>query len=103
MADVWRTRDRFGRDVTLTDAGMAHIVRRRPDMVGSQAAIKETVEAPERVMRDALHPDRECHYRRISDRRLLKVVIGYGAEGHGTVITAYPAPHVKRGEQQRWP
>jgi hypothetical protein len=39
----------------------------------------------------------------VSDRRYLKVVTGYGAGGHGTVITAYPAPHVKRGEQQRWP
>lgn len=103
MAVLWRTRDRFGREVVLTDAGMTHILQRRPDMEGTETSIRETVEAAERVNRDALHPDRECHYRRISEHRFLKVVVGYDAAERGTVITAYPVPYAKRGEQQRWP
>jgi hypothetical protein len=103
VAEIWRTRDWLGREIVLTDSGWTHILERRPGMAGSEAAVRTAVEAPDRVARDAQYADRESYYRRLGPRRYLKVVVAYAATGHGVVITAYPIPRPKRGEQPRWP
>jgi hypothetical protein len=103
MADIWRTRDRFGREVVLTEAGMEHILERRPRMAGRERDIRAVLEDPKQVNRDAQHPDRECFYGGRGDGPYLKVVVAYRADDFGLVITAYPAQYVKRGEPQLWP
>jgi len=103
MADLWRTRDRFGREVVLTEADWAHILGRRPRMIGQEAEVRLAVERADRVVHDADHADRENHYWRVSRRTFLKVVVAYDAAEIGVVITAHPSHKPKQREQQRWP
>ena len=103
MAEVWRTRDRLGREVVLTEAGWAHILQRRPRMVGMEGDVRLAVEMADTVVNDADYGDRENHYRRISRRTFMKVVVAYDGAGSGVVITAHPTHGRKKGEKQRWP
>ena len=78
MATVWRTTDRLGREVVLTEAAWAHIIGEPKEMAGREADVLAAVRAPGRVTRDAGYRRRENHYRRTpSGRRWLKVVVRY--------------------------
>ena len=111
MAEVWRTRDRLGREVALTDAGWNHIVAERKGAPPAPAEIRSAVESPDLVTADPTFPRRENHYRsRRMGRggRFLKVVVRYqpvppDGTWAGEVITAYSARRVKPGEEQLWP
>ena len=111
MAAVWRTRDRFGRELVLTDVGWGHIVAKRKGEPPAPDEIREAVESPDFVTVDATYPRRENSYRsRRPGRggRFLKVVVRFQpVPPDGTwaeeVITAYPAQRIKPGEDQRWP
>lgn len=69
MATIWRTVDRAGRGVSLTDAGWNHIVVERKGNAPSPAEIRAAVEAPDFVNADADHDHRENHYRRLGTGR----------------------------------
>ncbi|MDP9366324.1 MAG: hypothetical protein M3Q10_19230 [Chloroflexota bacterium] len=64
--------------------------------------VRSTIEAADRIVRDANYPDRENHYRRISRPGFLKVV-AYDAVGSGIVITAHRTHGVKTREVHLWP
>ena len=111
MAHVWRTRDRFGREVALTDAGWNHIVAERQGAPPTPDEIREAGESPDGVTADATFPRRENFYRsRQTGRggRFLKVVVRFqpvppDGTWAGEVITAHPARRIKPGEDQLWP
>ena len=106
-AAVWRTVDRMGREVALTADGWGHIVGGHRDMAGREGDVLLAVERPDLVTRDADYPRRECHYRRVSPRRYLRVVVNYRPvppdEWAGEVVTAHYRQDVKRGEHPLWP
>ena len=104
---IWQTSDRSGRTVSLTPAGWTHIVDGHGEMAGREVRVLAAVERPDLVTRDADYPRRECHYRRVSPRRYLRVVVNYRPvppdEWAGEVVTAHYRQDVKRGEHPLWP
>ena len=57
MATFWRTRDRLGREVGLTEARWAHIMKNHETgLSGREADVRAMVERPELVTRDAGDP-----------------------------------------------
>ena len=111
MAVIKRLRDRAGREVVLTEARWAHILREHNELAGRRAEIRATVELPEFVSADADNAHRENHYRRLGPNEpFLKVVVHYRpvppqGTWEGEVITAHQVGtrRVKRREQQLWP
>lgn len=95
MEVIWWTRDRLGREVTLTDEGLAHILSRRSRLASRIGEMRDAVERADHVARDVDHPHRDIHYhRRSSDRPWLRVVVHYRPvppQGTwvGRVITAH--------------
>ena len=73
MAEIWRTRDRFGREVILTDLGWAHILVGHPEMAGRESDIRAAVEDADFINWDADRADRENHYRIVGGRVHLQV------------------------------
>jgi hypothetical protein len=94
--EIWRMRDRAGREVVLTSAGLNHILRQHNDMPSRLDEVRSTIEQPELVTRDVEYRHRENHYGRSSfDQLWIKVVVQYRpvppqATWAGEVITAYP-------------
>ncbi len=80
-------------------------------MRGQETAVQATLVAPDRVVNDATHSDREVFYRKGvvagAERYFLKVCIEFRRTVDGVmvgeVVTAYPANRFKSGERQRWP
>ena len=101
MADIWRTTDRLGREVTLTEAGWAHIVRQRRDAVPTQDEVRAAVADADLIVADVDFPRRRNHYRRRpAGGRYLKVVVNYRpvppqGTWAGEVVTAHPAHRPK--------
>ena len=108
MATIWRTTDRMGREVELTDTGWAHILAERGEASPSAAEVRAAVEAPDFVNADAVYAHRENHYRRFgAGGRYLKVVVQYRpvppqGTWAGDVVTTYPTNRVKRKERRLW-
>ncbi len=94
MAEVWRTRDRRGRVVVLTEADLAHL--------------RATVEIPHVSTRDAQYTSRACHDWRTAPYRLwLKVVVHHcpvppQGTWAGQVITAYRTTKIVE-DDDLWP
>lgn len=110
MATIWRTVDRIGRRVRLTDDDWAHIMDRHADeMTGREADVRLAVETPDHIHAAAEHAHREVFYRSFGpERPMLRVVVHYRpvppqGTWSGHVITAHPTFRSKRGEQPRWP
>jgi hypothetical protein len=95
VAEIWRTRDRAGREVILASAGLDHILQGHDEIADRLDEVRATIEQPDFVTRDARYHHRENHYRRMaSGQGLLKVVVQYRPvppQGTwvGEVITAY--------------
>ena len=114
MADLLRCVDLHGRTVVLTvECWLYHILPDRAILSGQEQGICATVEGPTYIMRDVVHPNRECFYRfgaipgALADH-YLKVVVEYDVVGPGgltvgTVVTAYPTDRLKSKEQRLWP
>jgi hypothetical protein len=96
LAEIWRTRDRAGREVVLTSARLDHILRRHDDMTSRLGEVRTTIEQPDLVTRDVEYRHRENHYGRSSSNQpWINVVVQYrpvSPQGTwmGEVITAYP-------------
>ena len=117
VAYVWLCRDRWGREIVLTEESWyGHIIFEHPVMHGNDALVADAITAPHRVMYDAEHDDREAFYRlgRVPNaprrllHRYLKVCVeflpaGAGGAVLGRVVTAYPSNQFKPGERQKWP
>ena len=78
-------------------------------MAGRESEVKDAVESPAVVTRDADFPRRECCYRRTPSGRLwTKVVVNYvpvpphGARA-GRVVTAYRTARIDPTEEPLWP
>ena len=109
MATVWRTRDRLGRAVVVTEADWQHIVAQRAPAVPSLGDIRAAVETPDVVNADARYPRRENHCRRAGAAgSYLKVVVAYRpvppqGTWAGRVVTAYHTGTFPQKEQNLWP
>jgi hypothetical protein len=109
LAEIWRTEDRLGREVFLTEARRDHILAEHDDLVDRMDAVRTVVEEPDFVTRDADYPRRENHYRWIPrESRYIKVVVEYRpvppqGTWAGKVITAYFSGKRKRKEALLWP
>lgn len=97
MAAIWRTRDQFGREVTLSAEHRNHILQRHEGMAVHLGDVKLTVENPSLVARDINYRRREHFYRPCTSEQHLwiKVVVNYRpvppqGTWAGEVITAYP-------------
>jgi len=105
--------DRWGRRIVLTEAQWrTHVVDGHPPLVGQEEAVRAALTAPERVMLDADHADRENFYRRGAlaaphDHLYLKVTVDFAATrvdplAPGFVVTAFPTDHIRRRERSKW-
>lgn len=109
MAEVWRTRDRIGREVVLTSLRHDHILAEHDDLAPQMDDARLATEQPDFITRDARYPHRENHYRRtLWSQLLVKVVVNYRpvppqGTWEGEVITAYRARRPKSKEAQLWP
>lgn len=109
MAEIWRTRDHFGRVVILTPAGLDHIRVRHDDIADRMDEVQAAVEQPDVVTRDRQRAHRECFYRRErSGPGLIKVVVHYWPVPPqetwiGEVITAYHIDLPEPKEAKLWP
>ncbi len=90
----------------------AHIHVRHPEIDGHFDAVRGTLERPEIIAIDAVHPERRTYYQRGAlpspyDPLYLKVCVGFYQRGPlgivGTIITAYPTTRVGNGETREWP
>ncbi len=109
MAELWRTEDRLGREVFLTDARLDHILAEHDELADSLDEISTTVERPDLVRRDRRYAHRENHYRRPSpDQLWMKVVVHYRpvppqGTWEGEIITAYSVEDPEPKEAPLWP
>ena len=97
-------RDFWGLDVRLTDERLEHILE-HPEMIGSEAAIEDTLGYPERVLESLFDSEIRLYYRfyrgtAVGDKHLCVVV--KMSEGDAFVLTAYLTDNVKRG-RTLWP
>lgn len=109
MATIWRTRDRLGREVILTEAGREHMLSKHPEMATRVDEARATVEQPDLVTRSAGYPHRECFYRNVPLGRLkTKVVVNFRpvppqGTWQGRVVTVHRTRRVGPEEEQIWP
>lgn len=109
MDFIWQTRDRRGREVKFIAAGQGHILRKHDYMAELMEEVRQAIEHPDVVARNARYPRRENHYRRIPvTGKWIKVVVKYRpVEPQGTwageIVTAYPVPRPKSKEAKPWP
>lgn len=94
MAEIWRTRDYFGRDVSFTEASLDHILQRHEDMAAYLGDIRAVVSQPTIVTKDLKYRRRENHYGRSSPEAGLIKVVQYRpvppqGRWDGEVITAF--------------
>jgi len=97
-------KDYQGRSVRLTDERLQHILE-HPEMKGLEAALEETLRAPQFVIQSLTDPAAEMSYRfyvgtRVGDKWLC-VVVKYAA-ADAFVLTVYLTDQLKKG-RQLWP
>lgn len=90
-----------------------HVRDKHSEVVHHRAAVREAIETPTFVARDADHPERENFHRFGAlpgfDRHHPKVCVedgptdSAGNRSDGEIITAYPTPKLKRREIRIWP
>ncbi len=105
MTEIWRTRDRVGREVVFTTARLDHVLQDHDEMADRLDEVRTTIEQPDLLARDGDYRHRENHYRRASsERNWIKVVQYRPVPPQGTwageVIIAY---RVKRPDPQEEP
>ena len=94
MAEIWRTHDRFGWEVVLTEARRVHILSEHDEFAELMLEVRATVERPDMVLHDRQYAHRENHYRRTPPtHQWMKVVVNYSpvppqGTWEGTIITA---------------
>lgn len=97
-------KDVEGATIRLTDERLQHILD-RPEMVGLESSIEETLVSPEIVIRSRSDPEARLYYRyyaaTVASGKFLCVVVK-SAQADAFVITAYLTDRVKKGEQL-WP
>jgi hypothetical protein len=109
LAEIWRTRDRLGREVIFTLARRGHILQRHSDMADRLDEVRVTIEDPDFVTRDRQYSRREIHYRRTPfGQGFVRVVVNYrpvAPKGTwvGEVITAYRVDERDIEEVPLWP
>jgi hypothetical protein len=108
VAILWKTVDRLGRPVVLTDEGWTHILSRHEDMVAYGRDVRLAVEFADEITIDARYQRRNVHYLRASGGRPpMRVVVNYQPEARsewiGVVITAFRSERKKTGERHLWP
>ena len=96
--------DYEGRSIRLTDERLAHILE-HPEMVGMEAAIEETLVAPEAVIGSFSDERAHLYYRfyvgtRVGDKYVCVVV--KIASNDAFVLTVYLTDKIKKGTQI-WP
>ena len=96
--------DYQGRAVRLTEERLQHILE-HPEMAQMQAALEETLRAPQMVIQSRADPAAEVNCRfytqtKVGDKWLC-VVVKYAA-GDAFVVTAYLTNQLKKGIQL-WP
>jgi len=103
--------DPFGRSITLYKRRLDHIEEDHGEMGNAVHLIQAAIERPVTIRRDAVHPDRESFYvlaPALGPQMYVKVSVEFELPDHygivvGTIITAFPTPRLKRGEQPIWP
>jgi hypothetical protein len=107
LAEIWRTRDRFGREVYFSSARREHILQEHDDMADRLDEIQTVIEQPTVVTRDRDFRHRENHYRQIDiGKNWVKVVVHYRPEPpqstwEGEIITAYQVQQPDPREERR--
>jgi transcriptional regulator with XRE-family HTH domain len=106
--------DPLGRVVVATDKRWEeHIVADHEEMDRHYSAAALVIRDPEEIRHDVDRRHRESYYRRgvlpaPYTRLYAKVSVEFGIEGYlgwelvGIVVTAYPLPKPKRGEELKW-
>jgi hypothetical protein len=93
-----------GRSIRLTEERWAHISE-HPEMAGMEAALEQTLAAPEVIVQSSGDPEARLYYRFFSATRLggkyLCVVVKVRGED-AFVVTAYLTDQVKKGKDL-WP
>ena len=87
-----------------------HIVAHHPGLENQLDLVKETIENPLMICRDATNPNREVYYSlgilpAPFDRLYLKIIVQFSERAgkrYGTVITAYISDTPKTGEKPIW-
>jgi len=86
---------------TPDTVGMAHIVKRRPNMATRVVAIKYAVENADIAFSDKDHEDRERIYCEGADPTRpsmhMSVVVKYNTATEGTILTAWPTDKISSG------
>jgi hypothetical protein len=104
VAVLWRARDWLGRDVALTEAGLAHILDKHPEMIDYLNDVRATIAAPDFSTQDKRYRPRACLYRRMMPNEpRTKVVVHYRpappqGSWAGEIITAYRTSKVAEEE-----
>jgi hypothetical protein len=92
--------DYQGHEVRLSDERWRHVME-HPEMAGMDAALEETLRAPELVIRSRSDPAAALHYRyylrTLAGGKWLCIVVKYG-EFEPFVLTAYLTDKPKKGE-----
>jgi len=116
MAILLQCVDRFGRPVVLTqECWHDKIAYDHAEMRGHHLCLQAVLSDPCEVRKDKQWSPqrlRECFYRTNAHPALpnlyIKVVVEYEGDAAvgtqiGRVVTAYPTPRMKTGEQTIWP
>lgn len=88
-ANVWTTRDRRGRVVTLDEERMRHIEKHHPNLTARELAIETAVEIAETRQRGNYEGAEKLYAPDLGPARFLAVVVEYDGL-QGRVITAHP-------------
>jgi hypothetical protein len=97
--------------VAKRERWIGHVKVRHPEISDHLDAVRQGIEAPERIFADAGNPDGVNYYRfgvlpSPYHRLYLKVCVTFDVDADGlmgTLVTAYPTKRFGRGEVQLWP
>jgi hypothetical protein len=81
--------DPDGRDVELTTERWAHIVDGHPELAAYQSAVLDAVRSPTKRLAGRAAGEEWFYRQGVGPSRWLKVVVGYGGEAAGQIVTAF--------------
>jgi len=82
-------RDRQGREVLLSPERWQHIVSAHPEIEARKKEIRRAVESPTAVLAGRESDEEWLYLEGAGPSRWLKVVVVFGSEGRGRIITSF--------------
>jgi hypothetical protein len=108
MATLFVCRDPRNRQVSCTiERWKDHILNGHPELQGTEAFVRLTIERPAEIRQSVTYSDRELYYRETAlpppaGTIYLRVVVAWTPSREGVVVSVYPVRKVDQRDALVW-